>query len=132
MMEKISGIVENINTQKRDGIKVANNWYNATDISLPMVSKVDKGDNVEMQVEGKAIQDIKILPKPATAPTQKKQFGGKPFATKEQVIKAMDDLLKHSIELVKGLEGWDEDAKKSFGITHFIATKEAMQKRGLL
>ena len=129
-MEKVSGNVENINTQKRDGLKISGNWYNANEQTKPMVAKVEKGDNVELQVEGKTIKEVKILPKTDSAPAPAAK--GKPFKTKDEIIKDMDDLLKHSTKVASEIPGWPEDAKKSFAVTHFIATKEALQKRGHL
>lgn len=71
-MEKINGIVEAINSKNRSGIKVNGKWYNATPETAALVAKVEKGDVVNLEVDGSAINAIRMAEGalPVTPPNQ--------------------------------------------------------------
>jgi hypothetical protein len=124
--KKITGIVENINTKNRNGLKLFGMWYDATNKNIEVVSKIEKGQNVSLIVEGKNILEIEILNNSNSELPVNKE------SNRKDVIESMDNLFLHSINLINNQEGWGEDAKRTFAVTLFIATKEALEKRGLL
>ena len=49
--KKIEGIVEAINSKNRSGIKIGGSWYNSNKTTKNFVSKIEKGDKVEIDID---------------------------------------------------------------------------------
>jgi hypothetical protein len=98
MPEKITGVVEVAST-KTGGIKIGDKWHNCNEVAKKYVSKVSKGDSVELDLDDdgkvKFIRKLESTPgsnsnAPAAARTQA------PLTNEVQRMWAEKELRKHT------------------------------------
>lgn len=142
MGEKISGTVENINSKKRNGICIDGVWYNATPRTKGYVAKIEKGDVVELEVDGQSINYLKInssggTPRPQEQPRPVPVAITKSAEDKATIINDEIDNLGNLMLACKTkvdkLFGEDEKYKDSMGQhcnSLFIALERGVRSKG--